>query len=106
LIVSFNSQDLRDLCASLEQAEAKIGSAHAQELLTVLSDAEAADTAAEFLELYSPNASADRDSISVLIGVRYRVTFVAIGTALGRERETRLDWRIVRRLKMMDLSLC
>ena len=106
MIVSFNSQDLRNCCASLEQLEAKIGLGHAQELMAVLSDAEAHDTAADFIELYAQNAKIDGDSISLLVGTQYRVTFAAVGTGRVRDCETRLDWRLVRRLKMMDLSLC
>ncbi len=106
MIISFKTQDLRDCCASLERAEAAIGSTHAQYLITVLSDAEAAETAGEFLELYAPNAVIDGNSISVSIGTRYSSTFVAIGAAFTRNRETAPNWGTVRRLKMMDLTLC
>jgi hypothetical protein len=80
--------------------------AHAQELMAILSDAEANDTAADFIELYAQNAKMDGDSISLLVGTQFRVTFAAVGTALVRDCDTGLDWRLVRRLKMMDLSLC
>jgi hypothetical protein len=106
LIVSFNTQDLRDCCASLERAEAVIGSAHAQELMTVLSDAEAVDTAAEFIELYAPDATVYNDSLTVPIGVEYRLSFIAIGATLARDHEAGLDWGTVRRLKMMDITSC
>jgi hypothetical protein len=106
VIVSFNTEGLRDCCASLERAEALIDLTHARDLMTVLSDAEAVDTAAEFVELYAPNAAIEGDIISLPIGRRYRATFVAIGAALVRNRDGGLDWRSVRRLKMMDLSPC
>ena len=105
MIVSFNTQELRDRCATLENAETVIGSPHARELISVLSDAEAADTAAEFVELYAPKATVEGDSISLPIGTRYRISFVAIGAAIGN-RNGRPDWRLVRRLKLMDLSPC
>jgi hypothetical protein len=106
LIVSFNTRELRECCASLEKAEAAIGSPHAQELISVLSDAEAADTAAEFIQLYVPIVAVDGDSISLPIGTRYRLSLVAIGVALVRDHQSGLDWRVVRRLKVMDLSQC
>jgi hypothetical protein len=106
LIVSFNTKALRDCCASSERAEAVIGSAHAQELISVLSDTEAVETAAEFIELYAPNVAVDGDSISLPIGTEYRLAFVAVGVAITRNCEVELDWRAVRRLKMMDLSRC
>ena len=106
LIVSFNTQELRDCCASLERAEALIGSEHAQDLMMVLSDAEAVDTAAELIELYAPNAAVAGDSISLRVGTRYCLVFVALGASLVRKPPANLDWGAVRRLKMMDLSLC
>lgn len=106
MIISFNSQDLRDCCASLERAEAAIGSTHARELMAALSDAEAAETAADFVELYKPNATVTGDSVTLVIGTQYRAIFEAIGASLVRNRKTALDWRSVRRLKMMDLSPC
>jgi hypothetical protein len=106
LIVSFNTQDLRDCCASLERAEAVFGSAHAQELMTVLSDAEAVDPAAELMELYAPDVAVDGNSLSLPIGVNYRLSFIAIGATIVRDREIGLDWGTVWRLKMMDISPC
>ncbi len=104
--MSFNTQELRDCCASLEKAEAVIGSVHAQELISVLSDAEAAETAAELIELYAPNVAIDGDSISLPVGIRYRLSFVAVGVALVRDREAGPEWSAVRRLKMMGFSKC
>lgn len=83
-----------------------IGAAHAQELMTMLSDAEAVDTAAEFMDLYAPNVEVEGDSLSVPIGIEYYVSFVAIGVTVFRDRKTGLDWGTVRRLKMMDISRC
>jgi hypothetical protein len=74
--------------------------------MAILSDAEAVETAAEFVELYAPNAAVGDGFISLSIGTRYRVTFTAIGAALVRDRNAGLDWSAVRRLKMMDLSSC
>ena len=106
MIISFNTRELRDCCASLEKAEAVVGSAHAQELISVLSDAEAADTAAEFIEFYAPSVAVDGDSILLPIGTRYRLSFAAIGVALVRDDRAGLEWSAVRRLKVMDLSPC
>jgi hypothetical protein len=90
----------------LERAEAAIGPAHAQDLITVLSDAEATETAAELIDLYAPNVAVSGDSLSLPIGTRFRLTFVAIGTPLVRDPEGCVDWCAVRRLKMTDISQC
>jgi len=106
LIISYNSQNLRDACATLERAEALIGYAYAQELMAVLSDAEAAETAAELIELYTPNAAANGGSIFLALGAQYRLSFVAVGSALVRDSGGGVNWREVRRLKLMDISPC
>jgi hypothetical protein len=106
LIVSFETHELRDCCASLEKAEAVVGSTHAQELISVLADAEAAETAAEFIKLRAPNVAVSDDSISLPMGTRYRLSFVAVGVASVGKHGGRVDWRSVRRLKMMELTPC
>lgn len=105
MIVSFNTQCLRDCCESLVCAEEVIGTPHAQELMTLLSDAEAAETALELIELYTPNVEVASGTISLPVGTGYRASFVAIGITLG-DRSAEFDWGAVRRLKMMDLSPC
>jgi len=74
--------------------------------MTVLADAEAAETADELIALYSPNVKVDGDSISMSIGTRYRMSFVAIGASLVHDGDAGLDWCVVRRLKMMELVEC
>ena len=106
LIISFNSRSLRDSCASLERAEALIGYAHAQELITLLSDAEAQETAADLMEFYAPDATDDGDTISLRLGTQYQLRFVAVGSAPVGDSGAGLDWRTVRRLKLMEISRC
>ena len=102
MIVSFNTRDLRDCCASLEKAEAAIGPEHAKELISLLADAEAAETAAELIEFHMPDVLVDGYTITLLIGTQYRTSFVR----LIRDRKAGIEWSAVRRLKMMELSRC
>jgi hypothetical protein len=106
LIASFASSELRDCCASLEKATAAIGSEHAQQLITLLSEAEAAETAAELMDLYGPHVTADGDTLSLPVGTQYRVRFVAIGSKIVCTPEGAPDWATVRRLKLMELVAC
>ena len=106
LIISFNTKSLRNYCESLERAEGIIGPEHARDLMTVLSDAEAVDTAVELIDLYTPYVVLDGESVSLPVGTQYRAYFIAIGNALLRDPATRLDWSLVRRLKMMELGPC
>jgi hypothetical protein len=106
LIISFDTRALRDQCASLEMAEAAFGSAHASELIAALADAEAAEHAAEFMELYPGGVTTTNERFSVPIGTEYRTAFQALGVTIVRSSKGTLDWQTVRRLKMMDLSRC
>lgn len=72
--------------------------------MTVLSDAETADTASELIEFYDPDVTVDGDSLSIPVGTDYRLSFVPIGATLSRDRDGKLDWNTVRRLKIMELS--
>jgi hypothetical protein len=90
----------------LERAEEQFGAVHAQELMAVLSDAEAVDSALELIDLYSPNAEIIGGAIVLKIGVSYRLRLVPIGTSIARGQQVAFDWSTVRRLKIMDLSPC
>lgn len=104
MIVSFRTQEMRDRCASLEQAEAMVGPAHAQDLITLLSDVEATETAADLIDLYAPNVVVEGHTIALLIGTKCRLTFVAIGRAITDSLTGDLDWREVQRLKLVEIS--
>jgi len=102
LIVSFNTQDLRNCCASLEKAEATIGSVHASELISLLADGETVDTAAELIDLYKPSVIMEGKTIAISIGAKICVLLAALGKDLGNP----VNWSEARRLKMMDFKQC
>jgi hypothetical protein len=104
MIVSFQSEELHDCCCIADVAEKKLGSEHAQALATVIADAEAVETAAEFIELFTPLNVGHSDSLLVPIGADYRVRFVAVGQAFGRDEEGGIDWSTVRRLQLAVLE--
>lgn len=81
-----------------------IGSAHAHHLITILSDAEAVETAAELIDLYNPDVVLDGHFISIPIGPHHRLSLVAIGAKFGRDDAAPVDWGRVNRLKVVDIS--
>src|SRR5215207_6327180 len=98
MIISFQSQELHDCCCIASVAEETLGSVHAQALETLIADAEAIETAAEFLQLREPFASVDvDDSLLADVGADYRARFVAIGQEFTRDAEGRIVWSSVRR---------
>ena len=105
MIVSFQSQELHDCCCIATVAEEILGGVHAQALKTIIADAEAVETAAEFLQLREPFASVDvDDSLLADVGANYRARFVPIGQEFTRDDEGRVVWSSVRRLKLMALE--
>ena len=106
MIVSFETEILRDCCASRERADVVYGSNYAQELITVLADAEAAETASELIELYGSDAVVAGSDIIVTIASRYRLVLTAIGVGLVLDGSVVVDWHSVRRLKVKDILIC
>jgi hypothetical protein len=105
VIVSFESEQLHDCCCQASIAEDILGSATAQLLATVIAEAEAAETAAEFLQLREPFASVDiDDSLLTDVSAEYRARFVPIGQELTRDGEGKIVWSSVRRLKLVALE--
>ena len=94
-----------DCCCIATVAEETLGGVHAQALKTLIADAEAVETAAEFLHLRGQYASVDGDdSLLADLGADYRARFVAIGQEFIRDAEGKIIWSSVRRLKLMALE--
>jgi hypothetical protein len=105
MIVSFQSQELHDCCCIASVAEERLGNVHAEALETLIADAEAFENAAEFLEFRETFASIDADdSLLADVGADYRARFVAIGQEVTRDKEGRIVWSGVRRLKLVALE--
>jgi hypothetical protein len=105
LIISFDTRELRECCSRLEIAEQRLGSAHAQALVSLIADAEAFENANELIEFFEPEANVtENDLVSIAIGSDYYVAFVAVGVRFVRDANDRMDWTSVQRLKVVDLS--
>jgi hypothetical protein len=105
VIVSFQEKELHDCSYIAAVAEKKLGSVLAQALATLISDAEAVETADELLELRRPAAFFDsEDSLFVSIGAECRARFVAVGHEFNRDEEGRTVWSSVRRIKLVALE--
>lgn len=107
LVISFKTQELRDTCHTLENAENRYGSLHAAALVEVLADAEALDNAADFIALYRGSGCVVvGDSISLKIGSEYVLSWIALGVGLQRTVEGEIVWSSVTRLKLMTIDKC
>lgn len=106
MIVSFDTQELRNCCSSLRAAEARFGASAADELITMLAEAEVFENANDFIEFRSPESSAIGDSIQIKIGEVLKVQFVAVGTKIERNEKSEIIWNSVRRLKMTEAKPC
>jgi hypothetical protein len=105
MIISFQTKELHDCSYIAAVAEEKLGNVLAQALATLISDAEAAETAQELLELYNPAALLDTmDSLFVDLGAECHARFVAVGHEFSRDEEGRTVWASVRRLKLVALE--
>ncbi len=107
MIISFDTRDLLDCCSNLDVAEQRLGSAHAQALVSLIADAEAFENADDLITFFGSEAHvAEDDSISLAIGSHYRAVFVAVGVRFVRDADGTVDWTSVQRLKLADLARC
>jgi hypothetical protein len=107
LIISFGTRELLDCCSSLAAAEQRLGSAHAQTLISLIADAEAFEVAHGLIEFFGSQANIDEhDSLFLAIGSDYRAQFVPAGVRFARNAEGKIDWASVQRLKLVDISGC
>jgi hypothetical protein len=105
VIVSFQSEKLHDCCCQASLAEEALGSAHAQDLATLIAEAEAVETADEFLQLRAPLAHiTEDDSLLAEVGADYAARFVAAGQEFTRDEEGKIVWSSVRRVKLVTLE--
>jgi hypothetical protein len=105
LIVSFHTRELLERCSSLEKAELLHGAAAAQALIGVLADIEALDNCGELMDLFGEDAKIVKDNmISLNFGSDHFATFIAVGAKLVHLRDGNLDWRLVKRLKLIEIK--
>ena len=90
------------MCASLELAEAELGSSRAQEIITVIADVEATSTAQELIDLYGSHAGTCDDMLSIQAGENFHLLFLPVGKKATSVCGRGIDWRQVDRLKLMD----
>lgn len=105
MILSFETKQLRAVCSSLLSAERDLGAADAMALLSILADMEAADNAAEFVELAGDGVTIVREGLDVDVGAAHSASFVVVGrrhvTVGGRP-----DLSTVRYLKLTGIVSC
>ena len=105
IIISFDSKSLHDSCVTLAAAEDLLGSTHASALISLISDVEAFENAAELIDFLGNQVKVcSDDSLFVVIGSDYRAKLVVAGTRFARDIDGRVIWATVARLKLVDIS--
>lgn len=104
MIVSFENEQLHDVCTSLPCAEEAYGSVHAGVLIAVISDAMSFENAADFVAYLDADAQiSTEDSLLIAIGTGYQAALVAVGTRFDRDGDGRIIWATVTRLKLVEI---
>jgi hypothetical protein len=105
IYISFEGEALHGICVDLDKAEQAYGSVAAQALVTLISDAEALETAGELIDWLGGDANiSPDDSLSVAIGSDYRATLVVVGTRYTVDSDGHVVWSSVTRLKLLQIS--
>jgi hypothetical protein len=104
VIVSFESRELQATCLEIATAEDRLGAAHAQALITLISELEAFQHAEEAIGFIGNAEVRKDDSLVIPVGSRYLATFVAVGAQVRNNRPERTPWSDVSRLKIVAIE--
>jgi hypothetical protein len=103
--ISFESEELRDVCVDLERAEQLLGSVGAGALVNFISEANAFENVGELMDLLHGDIEVSvHGSLSVAIGSSYRAILVVVGKRFDRGVDEQIVWASVTRLKLTEIS--
>lgn len=101
IVVTYGSPHLQKCCSLAEAAEQEFGQVYAHAVLALLADIEALDDGQSLIELYGLAVTIEPDdSLSIAIGANCAAKFVTVGERVRRDREGRVIWVSVQRLKL------
>lgn len=100
--IAFETLELRELCASAESCERKLGQDATRDLFALVSDLESCRCVAE-LELIH-GILFEGDSLLVPIGAHFHAKFVNGSAGGGVSANEPINWSTVRRVKLVDIQ--
>ena len=105
VVVSFDTNDLRQCCCEYAAAEAAYGYLNGTALLTMIADIEATTNGCEMIELFGSDAILpDNGSILLDFGSDLRAELIPVGARFERDGAGRVRWRTVSRLKLVRIQ--
>lgn len=103
--VSFETDRLRDWCCKYDHAQRAFGVHLANEVFTLIADAEAQDNAAEWHDfLVNELFSCTGDAFQVTVGTEYIATFVPAGRKYRIDDDGNADWSTVTRVMLTSIQ--
>ena len=104
IVLSFDDEQLHDICTDLGRAERLYGRVEAEALIMLIADALALENAEDLIDLHGGIIFPDSDSLHVAIGADYRAALVPVGNRFRRSADGRVRWDTVTRLKLVEVS--
>lgn len=105
LIISFETDELRQQCCEYANAEAALGALDARALFTALADAEATENAAEWIEFSGDELAIDDDgSLLLSFGAESFARLIPVGVKFEMADDGSVKWQTVRHLKLTHMG--
>lgn len=104
IVISYETEELLNLCVESHRAENTIGGPSARLLQTFIADAEAFENAMELIRFLGNDAEvALAKTLSISIGSSYRIQLIAVGINFDIDAQGKIDWASVTRLKLVSI---
>lgn len=105
ITISFENEELHDICVDLERAEQLLGTVSAGALVNFISEANAFENVGELMDFLQDEIEVSvHGSLSVAIGSDCRAILVVVGKRFDRSADEQILWASVTRLKLTEIS--
>ena len=107
MIISFETERLKEMCLVLSKAEIALGMVNAKALVLVIADIEAHENVEEMLDFMEGVVQTNSDgTLEISFGSNCRAHFVPAGTRFKQGGDGSVIWSTVERLKLIEIKEC
>lgn len=104
LQVSYETAELKAICLKLEMADQQLGRIYATDLMTLLADAEACETAQGWHDILGDDVQITAsDAFTVRLGARYTLEFVSVDGHRKFGPDGYAQWKTVEFIKLVRI---
>ncbi|WP_055049018.1 hypothetical protein [Devosia sp. A16] len=105
VIISFDTEELKQRCCEYAVAEQAYGAANARALFAAISDAEANETVQDWMDLAGDAITIEKHcSLILSFGSELHASLIPVGTRFEKADDGSVKWQTVQRLKLVHIG--